>query len=403
LYEPVLTLSHFNALRKSPSSPSMRPTPLELASGLCLGEVATELPAIPQGRTPIAALEAAVLPALRRPPCLVAFSGGRDSSGVLAVAAAAARRHGLAAPVPATLRFSAAPRAEEDDWQELVVRHLGLADWMRVELGDELDYLGPLGSQVLLRHGVLWPPNAYFFVPLLERARGGSLLTGDGGDLSLAAGEHGRIRGVAGRQIRPERRDLRRLAAALAPAPLRRPVRRRAGRHRIPWLRPAAQRQVTAEALRYRECEPVRFDSRVRWLARLRETAVVAWTGDRLAGDTGAELVSPLVDPFFLSALARTGGALGWSTRTEIMRALFGGLLPDDVLARPTKADFAEVFWGPRTREFVVEWSGEGVDPALVDRDALRAAWSEPHPLFPSAIPLRAAWLHSRAGTRNLP
>jgi asparagine synthase (glutamine-hydrolysing) len=240
-------------------------------------------------------------------------------------------------------------------------------------------------------------------VPLLERARGGSLLTGDGGDLSLAGGEHGRIRGLVRGRTKPQPRDLRRLAAAVAPRPLHGAVRRRAGRYRIPWLRPAVQRRVLSDAARYREYQPVRFDRRVRWVARLRETAVVAWTGDRLAADTGAKLVSPLVDPCFLSALARSGGALGWSNRTEVMRALFGGLLPDTVLARSTKADFAEVFWGPRTRDFVAGWSGKGVDPALVDVDALRAAWSQPEPIFPAGMPLRAAWLHSRAGTRKLP
>jgi hypothetical protein len=272
---------------------------------------------------------------------------------------------------------------------------------MRVEIGDELDLLGPLASGLLLRHGVLWPPNAFFVVPLLERARAGSLLTGDGGDLPLAGGEHGRIRALAGLRTKPQRRDLRRLAAALAPAPLRRAVRRRAGAYRIPWLRPAVQRRILSDAARYRECEPVRFDSRVRWTARLRENAVAAWTGQLLAADTGAKLVNPLVDPWFLSALARAGGALGWSTRTELMRALFGGFLPDEVLARPTKAEFGEVFWGPRTREFVAGWSGEGVDPALVDPDALQTAWSQPRPLFTAGMPLHAAWLHGQVGART--
>ena len=62
-----------------------------------------------RGLTPLAALEEAILPALRRPPCLVSFSGGRDSSCVLAAATRAARREGLQPPVPVTLRVSNAP------------------------------------------------------------------------------------------------------------------------------------------------------------------------------------------------------------------------------------------------------------------------------------------------------
>ena len=58
--------------------------------------------------TPRAAFEAAILPGLRRSPCLVSFSGGRDSSAVLATATAVARREGLPLPVPITHRFPSA-------------------------------------------------------------------------------------------------------------------------------------------------------------------------------------------------------------------------------------------------------------------------------------------------------
>src|ERR1700749_707865 len=54
------------------------------------------------------ALESVIRPALERSPCLVSFSGGRDSSAVLAAAAALARREGLPLPIPATIVFPAA-------------------------------------------------------------------------------------------------------------------------------------------------------------------------------------------------------------------------------------------------------------------------------------------------------
>src|SRR6185503_3688944 len=69
--------------RASPAAVSA-PDPLETAAGVVLGVAPRRrLPASAGG--PLAALERAVLPALRRSPCLVSFSGGRDSSAVLAV------------------------------------------------------------------------------------------------------------------------------------------------------------------------------------------------------------------------------------------------------------------------------------------------------------------------------
>lgn len=123
-----------------------------------------------------------VRPALLRQPCVVSFSGGRDSSAVLAVAVRLARREGLALPVPVTMRFADAEDTHESDWQELVIRHLGLKEWVRLDLTDELDLLGPISTDVLLRHGLLWPPNSFAHLVILREAPGGSLLTGLDGD-----------------------------------------------------------------------------------------------------------------------------------------------------------------------------------------------------------------------------
>ena len=69
-----------------PSSPSVcpdlvRPDPLEVAAGTMLGTMASvaPFPVVGPGRT-VAALEEVITRALRRPPCVVSFSGGRDSS-----------------------------------------------------------------------------------------------------------------------------------------------------------------------------------------------------------------------------------------------------------------------------------------------------------------------------------
>ena len=131
---------------------------------------------------PLEALESLLAPALARPPCVVAFSGGRDSSALLAVATSLAARHGLAKPIAGTLDYAGEQDADEREWQELVVRRLGVADWEKVTVGDGADLLGPVATDGLRRHGLLWPPAHHTILPLLRLASGGSLVTGDGGD-----------------------------------------------------------------------------------------------------------------------------------------------------------------------------------------------------------------------------
>ena len=158
-------------------------TALETVAGSPYGvdPVAPPLPA-PSGASPRQALERTLLGALERSPCLVTFSGGRDSSTLLALTATLARDHGLPAPVPVTHRFPDAPESDEAHWQELVIDRLALDDWVRLEWHDEMDILGPIAGAVLSRHGQVMPFNAHFMAPMLERARGGSLVTGVGGD-----------------------------------------------------------------------------------------------------------------------------------------------------------------------------------------------------------------------------
>src|SRR3954451_5362253 len=159
-------------------------TALEISSGLVLPPArrAPALPRLEPGTTPRMAFEAAVRPLLDRSPCLVSFSGGRDSSAVLAAATAIARREGLRLPVPVTHRFPSAALTQETEWQEQVIGHLGLSDWVRIDAADDLDCVGPVATEVLRRHGLLWPCNAYFHAPIFEAAAGGAVLTGVGGD-----------------------------------------------------------------------------------------------------------------------------------------------------------------------------------------------------------------------------
>ena len=138
-----------------------RPSKLELATGLLLGDDpdSIPLPAPAEGSSLAEALATTILPALQRPPCCVSFSGGLDSSVILATAVDLAVRHGLPLPIPITLRFPGVASAMESTWQEQVISHLRLADWVKMDFTSELDALGPIAGPALRRFGVLTPPK----------------------------------------------------------------------------------------------------------------------------------------------------------------------------------------------------------------------------------------------------
>lgn len=324
-------------------------TPLELAYGAPVGVDA--MTRIEASGTPVQALERAVLPALANAPCLVSFSGGTDSSLVLAAATRVARREGLADPVPITWRFDDAPRADESAWQERVVAELGLGEWERLQAhGDELDLVGPIAARVLAEHGVRYPANAFLHEPLLRRAAGGTLLTGVGGDQLLS----------------PRRRN------RFEPAP---------------WLRRDAQRE--ARRLHLRERRASLFRPHVRFATRRREVTVGQTTLQAMAAAAGAGVASPLLDPAVVAAVAQAGR---FKSRLAALHALFGELLPAPLHERRDKALFHEVFWREPTRAAIRGWDGGGL-PAVVDPDALRAVWSSPDPDRRTALLVQAIWV----------
>ena len=157
--------------------------PLEIHSGIVLGPQrnGTMLDPPEVREHPREVLEAILLEALSSPPCTVLFSGGRDSSVMLAAAVDVARRHGLPEPVPLTMR-SQHPATWETEWQEMTIRHLGIEDWRRVEASTELDALGEIATETIRRFGVYWPSNAHSLRFFARAAVDGTLITGGGGD-----------------------------------------------------------------------------------------------------------------------------------------------------------------------------------------------------------------------------
>ncbi len=381
---------------------------LERGVGVVLGidhEVAALRPArgIAGAR---AVLEELILTALHRPPCAVSFSGGRDSSLVLAVATSVARRHGLPDPVPITLRFPAVGESDESGWQQSLVDHLGLSTWERVTLTDELDLLGPVALPVLRRHGLQWPFNAYFHIPVLDRVRGGSVLTGVGGDEILSEGwAWQRENGVLGRARRPRPLDPVRVVVSLGPEPLRHAflrLRERAqgGAPAPAWLTPAGWHTIRNSFREVADLESLSFSRSVRRsYARTRARSVATASLAALAAERDVRTVSPLVHSRFLQAVSAERGWRMFRSRTEATRWLAGDVLPPALVARGTKAYFDEAFFGSASRTFGKDWDGSGLDERYVRPEVLRRMWTDSERVpdartFPF---VQQAWLAARA------
>jgi hypothetical protein len=378
-----------------------RMTPEQTAYGWIFGTSSSKPPPHVAG-DPLEALEAALRPALQRDPCLVMFSGGRDSSAVLAAAVRLARREGYAEPVPLTYVYGEGSAAEESAWQERVVRHLGVTDWQRLRVDDELDLIGQEARATLVELGPGFPPAAYGERFGYRWGSGGAIITGDMGDEVFGAHRPAALRQLLTRRaaLRPSR--WRPAARALIPRFAR--YRWALGyaqsqEHR--WLRPGLdRRRVELQAL---DLAAAPLDWRLAiWRIVRRPAAVVGiHTIDRIAAGVGTRIYRPLMDPDFVARLGRAGGRLGYPSRWQGMSAVFGDLLPSEVLRRTSKAAFNESRFGPHSRAFAESWDGNGVDPDLVDPEVLRAEWLSEMPHASSAALLQRAWLAGQSGRRQ--
>jgi len=341
---------------------------------------------------PRAALAQAMIAPLSRPPCVVSFSGGRDSSLVLAVASDVARREGLPLPIPVTVRPESDADAEEHAWQDRVVRHLGLDDWERVAIGEELDCVGREAQKILLRHGVLWPANTHFHLPQLERAAGGSVLTGVGGDEVFSDSGWERARLLLAGKVRPTGRDVLRLGFALAPQRVK--ERRVIANNKVvlEWLTPAARAQIGSALAGEAASEPLGWRRRFGWLLGLRYLEIGTRSLGLLARDWDVEMHHPFLDKSFVGTLAALPRGRRFTDRTSALAELFSGVLPAGLEARSSKASFAETLWGSPSRAFVSSWDGTGVDSEIVDVDALRRRWQVDGEAGPHTL-LQALWL----------
>jgi asparagine synthase (glutamine-hydrolysing) len=293
-----------------------------------------------------------------------------------------ARRERLDEPVPITIRATDVPHSHESEWQERVVEHLRPADWMRLEIRDELDAVGPYARRVLERHGLLWPFNAHFHLPMLDCAAGGTLLTGVGGDELWSASRAPRVR-------------LRRRVLGFAPHPLRRMVLARREPIDYPWLRPRARQAAKRAAGSDSAAEPWTVLRRLDWWRGMRSTAVGTASLDLLAADAGAAICHPLLDAGLWGAVGAAAPRAGFGDRDAALTAAAGHLLPHDVVSRRTKAGFDGVFFHEHARALAGNWSGGGVPEELVDSAALCEHWRADAADAHSLTLLQAVWLAS--------
>ncbi len=384
---------------------SYAPNATEIAVGTVFGPYVgvPPLPGATAGVSPRAALEAEVLRGLTRPPCGVSFSGGRDSSLVLAVATHVARREGLPLPIPLTHVFPDVPDSREDQWQELAVGALGLTDWVRLSWHDEMDVLGPFATTVLGRVGVLDPFNAFFHEPLCGQVRGGSLLTGIGGDELLAGVLEGAAFRIRYRRRRPSWRQLGPLAWSYAPKGAR--ANRALRAHPFAyasWVKPGPRAAAERDYVRWQSADHLAWDRSVRHFWSSRECHLGLAGLEALATSHDVRMTHPLSSAGFVAAMIATHGHRGPGGRAHASEVLVGDLLPAELTHREGKAAFGGAFWTGTHAGFAETWSGGGVDTSVVDEAALRAEWRRPEgPHVGSLLLLHQAWLHDHDQPRS--
>jgi asparagine synthase (glutamine-hydrolysing) len=372
------------------------PTNFEIATSWVHGRL-TGGPRRDLHESPESVLEELLRPHLLAGTTYVAFSGGRDSSAVLAVANKLARAEGYSLPIPVTERYPEIADADESDWQERVVRFLDLPDWVRIDVTSENDLLGSAVTDGLRRTGLIWPPALHLKANLLRRLQPGALLTGEGGDEVFGLRRstalhhmHMRRRANSSRQ-----ESVRRALQSLWPGAVRRrSIERGFARSNLqPWLHEELlhrhHRLMSADLA----SEPLRWDRSIRWLSGRRNAALTSRNYELLAAEYGITLGQPFLDERFLDSFAHYGGAFGFPSRTAAMTTLFRHVLPEDVLRRKTKALFNRAFFGEKTRTFAEQWDGTGVDRADVDVDRLRNEWLSDQPSALSSPLLQSAWM----------
>lgn len=339
--------------------------------------------------TPMEALEASILIALQRPPCVVTFSGGMDSTFVLAVALRVARRHGLPLPIPVSWRFPRVPRADESAVQDGLLSELGVDERLIWPITDEFDLIGPIATRLLARHGPVFPANLHLHLPIMELCRGGSVLTGWGGDQVL---------GAWSRQRWPHPRAVLRSGWSALPPAVRGRVRRAnsAQAADFPWLTPEAANRFAGLVRSAPSNGWGRPDRRLAAYRRSPGDDVCSHNLAAIGTTLDVLMVSPLYEPAFLTALTAMLPRHEVLSRGDVITAISGGQMPDALSRERPKAWFGGVLRGGHSADFIRNWDGTGIDSPDLDITALQRLWSE------GEVPQGTEFLVQQAWTSQL-
>lgn len=329
----------------------------------------------------------------------VLFSGGRDSSAVLATATAVCRRLGADDPTTVTAVYPNDPATDEYEWRREVLKHLRLTNAVEVEITTERRMLSSQTRSSLEAWGTVWPPAVHTQSRYFDVSPRAVFLTGEGGDGVIDGGRITPLTLVVSDFPRVSKRLLAAAAHSLTPDAIHMANQRRAWAtgHTWPWVRPERRNQVAGALVSPRG--PLNWGASRLHVPLQRSVQLVLQNTVVAARRVGADLRHPLLDAHFLTALAGEGGTWGYRGRTDAFRRLFGDLLPDQVLARTTKAAFNTSRWGDGERDFASSWTGTGVDHDIIDYKLLREEWlsESPHPVAQFLV--HDAWLAERSAT----
>ncbi len=145
-----------------------------------------------------------------------------------------------------------------------------------------------------------------------------------------------------------------------------------------PWLRPKAQEAFLETLVADALMEPLQWSASLRLLPLRRAWLTGKHNLSVLAALHDVRYLHPLMDETFVTAVSRGPRILGYMSRTDAMRALFGQFLPREIIARKTKALFNQAHVRRYTRDFALSWDGTGVDVSLVEPNELKRAGAHP-------------------------